>query len=251
MEYVYMGNEVLDTMIVNWQDPLPQLKLNQGDVHIWYTSLKLGGYYCSNNINLLSLEEKKQAEAYKFDRDRERFVARRIILRHILEKKYGKLLKESKIRLNAYGKPKVVSGALDVFLSLSHSENSVIYAISKSFEIGIDMEFVRKLDYKPILQTLLPNYMGDNIDSSKEFDDIVSFYHVWTSVEAYLKAIGTGFSNALDDTFWGNFPFEIFEKRVRNCHWSVLQFMPEENFFCTFMANSPKVVPSFYVFTDE
>jgi 4'-phosphopantetheinyl transferase len=236
---------------VNWQIPPRQLTLHQGDVHVWYTSLQKGGRDYSNCFGILSHQERTRASRYRFNLDREQFVARRGILRIILRKYFGNLPGGFEINSDNFGKPEISSKSevSNISISLSHSQNSIVYALSNNSRVGIDIEYIKQLEFKPILRTILPAHKIEKVDSLNDLEAGFLFYNIWTIVEAYLKAVGVGFRQPLDEVFWANFPFDVaYENKIIDPHWSIFQFIPQEGFFSTLMVNSPEIQTSFFMF---
>ena len=97
-----------------------------------------------------------------------------------------------------YGKP-ALQDEPSLRFNLSHSEDQVLYAFAYHQEVGIDIEQIRPLgdidglahhvfsaQEQAVLQHLCP--------PEKE----ASFYACWTRKEAFIKALGMGFSMPLD-----------------------------------------------------
>lgn len=75
------------------------------------------------------------------------------------------------------GKPYV---NLDYYVSISHTKNILVIAIS-NFEIGIDIEEDRYID----------KYLYNLFKSSKDYNQI-SYIQNWTIKESFLKLLGVG-----------------------------------------------------------
>lgn len=75
--------------------------------------------------------------------------------------------------------------------NLSHSSDLIACAITKNGRVGIDVEYIKYLDFDLARQFL----NEDEIQyAKKKHDDmLISFlYKIWTLKEAYLKALGIG-----------------------------------------------------------
>lgn len=79
--------------------------------------------------------------------------------------------------------------------SISHSGNYVIVAFS-DYEIGTDIERPASFDILSVLDYLHPQE-AEYIESASNSEE--AFFMVWTRKEAYLKAIGKGIIDGLNN----------------------------------------------------
>jgi 4'-phosphopantetheinyl transferase len=83
--------------------------------------------------------------------------------------------------------------------NLSHSNEVALLAVALDAELGVDVEHVR------------PDFAGEDIarryfsraevevfNKLPQDERVAAFFRCWTRKEAYIKAIGKGFSQALD-----------------------------------------------------
>jgi 4'-phosphopantetheinyl transferase len=178
-------------------------RLREGEVLVWTAGLdSVIEIRLRQLAGLLSPEENQRALRFRFERDRNRFIVGRGILREIL----GTYLEvdPEKIHFNygPQGKPYLkgpdgqTAGSL--CFNLSHSSDWAIYALGLG-ELGVDLEFVRPI---PEMQTLVDQYFSSA--ERKAFASIPpdlklkAFYHCWTRKEAYVKACGGGLLIPLD-----------------------------------------------------
>ncbi len=242
-----MGSQIPIEKCIDWREPHKDPTLFGNIVHVWYGSFQ-HALNTSKLIELLSPQEQHRAKRFVFDIDRERFIVRRVVLRLILSVYVGIAPSEIVIETNTYGKPEIKSKSNACLFSLSYSKNHIIYAISKNRRLGIDIEHTEKIETESILTTLFPPKMMSLRDQYSA--DHINFYDVWTSLEAYLKAIGTGFAQTLDDEFWKNFPVDLYTRRKKNPNWSIFQFVPEPGLFGTLMIDTPETEVVFCNFSN-
>lgn len=104
---------------------------------------------------------------------------------------YGKLYLNEKIKVKIDDKIK---------FSLSHTKHLIICAFALNFEIGVDAELIRA-DFNNSL------IIAEQFFLKKEFEYLFStskknqnkmFFKIWTLKEAYMKAMGKGFSIRLN-----------------------------------------------------
>jgi 4'-phosphopantetheinyl transferase len=173
-------------------------KLARDEVHIWRAFLDVPA---TKFERLLDSDERMRAARYKFERDSNRFIVRRGILR-ILTGCYSGIEPESVLfSLGDKGKPALAnrtnSGRL--YFNLSHSEGMAIYAFSGGHEVGVDIEKIR--DVNDLIR------LAERFFSSREKAELSElpadqqrdgFFNAWTRKEAVLKALGDGLSYSLD-----------------------------------------------------
>ncbi len=92
--------------------------------------------------------------------------------------------KEVLVEKTKEGKPYLKD--FSVFLSISHTENLCLIALSKS-PIGIDVEKVKSIDWMKISNRFFnkeeSNYLMDECSPN-------TFFRMWTEKEAYAKLLG-------------------------------------------------------------
>jgi len=197
------------TSLENWQCTRQPRPLKPDEVHLWRARL-----ICTPELReTLSPAEWIRAERYHFERDRDRFIAARGLLRSIL----GSYLRldpaELTFSTGPHGKPELENVCTPLRFNLSHSDDLMLLALTHSREIGVDLEAVR--DNVPF--EMLADHYFDPEDAWDLRLLPVSqrawkFYDVWTCTEARLKASGVGLVNGL--------------KVVEPDRWSLLKLNP-------------------------
>ncbi len=93
-------------------------------------------------------------------------------------------------KYNEYGKPYIANNLSEkLYFNTSHSEKTISVALSRSLELGIDIEYISQEEHKETYDIMFTKEEQDYlIKYPKEF------YTFWTLKEAYLKAHGLGFS---------------------------------------------------------
>ena len=153
-------------------------------------------------FSVLRDDEKKRAEAYRFHRDRQRFVAARATLRLILGHFYlNKAPQEILLTYGSHGKPRLPNNedGPPIRFNLAHSTHLSLLAISLKSDLGVDIE-----EIKPNIEI---ERIAVNFFSTKEQNALfampvgerrAAFIRIWTLKEAYIKARGLGLSIPLD-----------------------------------------------------
>jgi 4'-phosphopantetheinyl transferase len=226
-------------MNLSWDMPPLQLQLSREDIHIWRASLDLPSKRVQEINKNLSSDERLRAELFCFERDRNRFIAARGILRQILTCYLS--VEPSAIRFcyEKNGKPRLQNTICKtgIQFNLSHSEGLALYVFSRGHEVGVDVEFMREIsEMEQIVEQFFSvserNFFG-RLPTRKKQE---TFFNWWTRKEAFAKAIGEGLSYPLgsfDATLADGNTLEssgISEDSDERPRWSMLDVRPAEEF---------------------
>jgi 4'-phosphopantetheinyl transferase len=171
--------------------------LRPGECHVWWADPdRVSGRF----RDLLDRDERIRYAQYRNSGDRRRFLAGRVLLRHVAAG-YLRVL-PWQVRLAArcpdcarpHGRPTLPGSGIEV--SLAHSGRRVALAATRAGPVGVDVELI---DPSVRIDALLPRVLAPE---EREFaaawapDD---FYRMWTRKEAVLKATGDGLRVPLSD----------------------------------------------------
>lgn len=141
----------------------------------------------------LSPRELAEAARFRFQADRDRFVAGRGATRWLLGQALGVAPGELAFGEGAYGKPFVRGSERAIRFNRSHSGDWVLIAISEGCEVGIDVEFARRdIDVLDLGHTVLTASELEALRALQGEARRAAFFRVWTRKEAALKAWGVG-----------------------------------------------------------
>ena len=90
-------------------------------------------------FSILSLEERRRADKFRFERDRTCFVVTRGSLRMMIASFTGQAGDQIEFRYSRYGKPEL-KGESSLQFNVSHSGNYALIAFSQDLPVGIDIE---------------------------------------------------------------------------------------------------------------
>lgn len=146
---------------------------------------------------LLDLEEQAQAERFRFERDRIRFIARRGQLRLLIAERLDRAPASLAFEEGAYGKP-ALRGEETRF-NASHSGGIGLCVIADGSEVGCDIE---RRDPRLASPEIAERFFSaSEIETLRALPETAwrdGFFNCWTRKEAYVKALGLGLSLALD-----------------------------------------------------
>ncbi len=148
---------------------------------------------------LLSPDERRRAARYRFDSHRRRFIVGRGMLRTILGQYAASEPRELCFQYGSAGKPmlKRKSGHAPIYFNMSHSHELAMIAISRSHDVGVDLERIRPLSYQGIVRRFFSESERVGIESLPPEARLSAFFRVWTCKEACLKAWSHGLSSPL------------------------------------------------------
>ncbi len=144
---------------------------------------------------ILSAAELDRASRFRFERDRHRFIHCRAALRRILADYASPWLDANPAQIefayNSYGKP-AVDG---IFFNVSHADRVAMIAVSRSREIGIDVERIDpSFAHEQIPERFFSPREVAALRALPESRQLEAFFDYWTRKEAYMKGRGLGFA---------------------------------------------------------
>ena len=184
-----------------WSSPLATPDLARREIHVWCASLATDEATFERLESTLADQERERARRFIFERDRDRYIAARGILRDLLGKYLHCAPRSIEFVYGPYGKPALASDALRpaICFNLSHSHGLAAVAIGQEREVGIDVELIRA---EFASEAIAKRYF-----SAREIDELSrlpaelrteGFFLCWTRKEAYIKAKGDGLQIPLD-----------------------------------------------------
>lgn len=229
---MYSNITCADIVNINWRDG-NECDLNIGDtIAIWQISISANILAVNDLAELLSADEHARAGRYHHQKDRERFIISRGVLRILL----GRYLKipaaEIVFETGANKKPFVkIAEIADLHYNTTHSGNYILIAIATT-PVGIDVENLEPLfPYRDILEHSFSAAEIAYINETAA--PLETFYTLWTRKEALLKATAKGIDDdmKLVPCLTGE---HITEHKIIGSaqNWFVNSFNLNENYTC-------------------
>jgi 4'-phosphopantetheinyl transferase len=223
----------------NWPDSLSSTSTPQGNpvVHVWATNLDLSASALQSFANTLSPNESERASRFHFERDRNRYIAGRGLLRTVL----GKYLQLSPVEVplvyGPNGKPllQTAGSRTTIHFNLAHSQNLALLAVTNAGQIGIDVEAVRPLsDAHELVDRFFSTHESAAFESVPEAQKPAAFFNLWTRKEAWLKATGEGIGhllNKVEVSFLPGEPAKLLNlPHNSTSRWTLTDLVPASGF---------------------
>lgn len=168
-------------------------RLENNEIHVWKACLKSSAH--EPNQELLSPDEVVRAGRYRLERDRQRFVTGRAILRQILGGYLGRAPRELSFLHGAHGKPRLAMNHWmdSLHFNVSHTDSIALYAVARGGAVGIDIERIREIpDWSDIADIFFIPGERDALRDLSADRRALAFLQAWTRQEALLKVSGDG-----------------------------------------------------------
>lgn len=164
----------------------------QGEVHLWWDAVDCASER-DEDPAVLDVQERARAARFMFERDRLRFVARRVFARSVLAGYLGVAPSQVPLRTSSRGRPELDASS-GISFSLSHSGGLTVMAVAAGGPVGVDVERVRPVaDALVVAERFFARGEVEQLRSSPD-DQAETFLTLWTRKESYLKATGMGLS---------------------------------------------------------
>lgn len=159
-------------------------------VDVW-----LGQFSTQNAVNhhILSPDEIKRAKRFIDPVICERFIIGRVMLRQVISQYINIPPEDIAFIYGTKGKPHILNHP--IHFNLSHAHDQLLLAVSLDKVIGVDIEYKRPMDnMATVAQMNFSAYEQSIFFNLPDSQKVDVFYQLWTRKEAYIKAVGDGFS---------------------------------------------------------
>jgi 4'-phosphopantetheinyl transferase len=189
-----------DPLVSNWQPAPISVEASTEEVHLWLASIDIAAAEVELLHEILANDERERAARFHFERDRNRFIAGRGLLRILLGRYLRKPPADVSFGYGANGKPFVSGLENRFYFNLSHSAGLALYGFTLGHRIGVDVENVdHSLDVESIASRFFSAQEVAVLMALPPGQRRKAFFACWTRKEAYIKARGEGLSFGLTD----------------------------------------------------
>ncbi len=218
-----------------WLPAPSSLSLSPHDVHLWRIQLTRTETELQYLRDVLSSDEITRAQRFHFEKDRQRFIAGRGILRTILGRYLGVDAQAVKFAYESRGKPLLAEpfALHNISFNLSHSEGLALCVVSNIQNVGVDLEYIRALDVESFAKRFFTDKEYNTIKSLPPDQLQKMFFRHWTCKEAYLKAIGVGIGEleTIEIDLTSDYAQIVIDQTNQtNKQWSLIELVPDNNY---------------------
>jgi 4'-phosphopantetheinyl transferase len=185
---------------MEWRSPPEKLTLQMNEVHVWRANLQAKPDSIETYYLLLSADEQARANRFHFQKDHNRYVMARGILRAMLSRYLDLPPQDLQFCYSPMGKPSLAHPSdLPLCFNLSHSGQLALYAVACSREVGVDVEQIRlERDCEGIVERFFAASEQTDLNALSPELRPQGFFNGWTRKEAFLKATGQGLTIPLE-----------------------------------------------------
>jgi 4'-phosphopantetheinyl transferase len=167
------------------------LRLPPAEIQIWSAETQVSEEQLQRFGAFLSEDEHARANRFVFERDRERFIVCRGLLRTLLSGYTGLPPDSLRFQYGTKGKPELAGG--NIHFNISHSAELVLLTFSRSQPLGIDVECIRVVpEAEQIAESHFSRVERAAFRSVPSHLKTEAFFNCWTRKEAFVKALGDG-----------------------------------------------------------
>lgn len=177
----------------------PLCLLSGSEVHVWSASVGAFSPVMGTLHDLLSADEQGKAGRFAQDQRQRQYIVGRGLLRVLLSGYLDRPTQEIAFSRNPYGKPSV-DGCSWLNFNISHSDDVVAFAFARNRNLGIDVQKLNAHDVTPAIadRVFAPHELS-GFGKLDEYQKQIAFSRTWAVKEAYIKGIGCGLSQPLND----------------------------------------------------
>lgn len=228
---------------------LTSIRLNPGQLHIWFFSVTQSSLILEAR-SCLSSEECAHVEHLTIEKSKKLYIASYGIRRILLANYLGISSDDLIFQTNEHGKPSLNYNAMlqretsfstdmSIHFNISHSGEYAVFIFSLDSPIGIDIQQVHPSSCEEMIVKRMfhPNeqMLFSTLTQEKKTN---LFYRFWTIREAFLKALGCGFSMP-SNTFCIEYDkssenyYKITKSPEDYSLWRIKSIPAPENYMCS------------------
>lgn len=191
--------------VTAWKSARAVAPLASGQLHLWRADVEAFRGFSDRLATLLSEDERRRANNFRFPDVRERFAIGRGLLRCILSQYTAIRPQQLVFDLGPSGKPALAvrgsTGPVEItglHFNLAHTDNLLLILVGRGQSVGIDVEMVRPVSgLETLLGLLFEAEHCDHVRLLPPGKQAITVLTAWTLKEALGKAAGGGLVGAL------------------------------------------------------
>ena len=171
--------------------------LSRGDVQLWWAA---PADFTSESLvaqgAVLPDHERTAAARFEFEADRKQALLTRLMVRQVLTRTRGGIAPDAwRFARTPFGRPVIANpGCDELIFSLSHTRSLVVCAVAAGAPLGVDIEsLAQPAPLQVARRSFAPDETADILSAPLDLR-ARRFFAYWTLREAFIKAVGLGFS---------------------------------------------------------
>jgi 4'-phosphopantetheinyl transferase len=169
-----------------------------GGARVYYVFQEaLGPRLREGLMGLLSDDERERRARFLRESDRDLYLLAHGMLRRVLAVHTGVEARKLRFETGVYGRPELSGPASigSLRFNLTHTPGLAACAVASGRAVGVDAEhLIRKIDLPSVSARVFSTAERRGLEALSGRDAIERFFLLWTLKEAYVKALGRGFS---------------------------------------------------------
>jgi 4'-phosphopantetheinyl transferase len=154
---------------------------------------------------VLTEDERAKVDRFRFARDQQLCLLARVLVRTTLSRYAVVPPEQWRFRTNAYGRPEIAAPVSPLRFNLSHTNGLVVCLVSRSREVGVDVECLERASrWVDLADRYFAPREAAALRREPPEGRPIRFLEYWTLKESYIKARGLGLAIPLTD-----FSFEL------------------------------------------
>jgi phosphopantetheinyl transferase len=179
-----------ESLIADWQCTADIPQGTETGVHVWKLPL-LTGNFLEQYLGLLDDKEQNHYRNLPEGLQKQVFASHRLGRRLLLSRYTGIAANKLHFGASLTGKPFLQEPDIGLNFNSSHSSEQILFAVSGSSEVGIDVEKIRLVrDWQKIAERVFPKPMLEVLAGDPLAEE--NFMQYWTRFEAIQKCHGLG-----------------------------------------------------------
>jgi 4'-phosphopantetheinyl transferase len=236
--------------VLQWPPAPAKAFLSSSHVQVWAASLQATAEDLETFTGTLSPTEAERVKRFRFEPVRRRFIAARGLLRAILARCLQADPCALAFEYGALGKPRLAGAwaGSGVHFNLAHSADVALVAVTRTGEVGVDVEEVRVLkDADELVQRFFSAREQAAFRVLPEEQKPLAFFNLWTRKEAWLKATGEGIGrwlSAVEVSFLPGEPSRLLSLPAQAAApgpWMLRELVPAEGYVGAVAVAAPNI----------
>ncbi|GAB3904349.1 hypothetical protein GCM10028803_33670 [Larkinella knui] len=187
---------------------------------------------CHSYLEQIPVSFHSKLNAYRHWADKQRSLIGRLLLAKILHRYHFPESTLEQVKIGRYGKPAIGPG---FSFNIAHSFDRIVCVGSRIVDVGIDIEWIRPIDFSDFESVMSPA-QWQHITHSPE--PVTEFWRHWTVKEAIAKADGRGIGLPL-----ATISIESTTATLDHQHWHVAKLDYWAG-YCSYLATNRQIEPA-------